>query len=84
MGSREGFTTRNLITCSTHLIQPSRLRYTRHVTSMERGRDAFKMLTVKPKGKRTLGRRKRRWEDNIRMDVKEIVDVRKILFPYSK
>ena len=35
-------------------------------------RNAFKMLTGKPTGKRLLGRRRRRWEDNIRMDLEEI------------
>ena len=39
---------------------------------MEEGRSAFKILTVKPTGKRPLGRPKRRWEDNIRIDLKEI------------
>ena len=34
---------------------------------MEEGRTAFKILTVKPPGKRPLGRPRRRWEDNIRM-----------------
>ena len=33
---------------------------------------AFKILTGKPSGKRTLGRPRRRWEDNIRMDLEEI------------
>ena len=33
---------------------------------------AFKMLTGKPTGKRPLGRARRRWEDNIRMNLKEI------------
>jgi hypothetical protein len=36
------------------------------------GRRAFKFLTDKPTGKRSLGRPRRRWEDNIRMDLKEI------------
>ena len=36
---------------------------------MEEGRSAFKILTGKPTGKRPLGRPKRRWEDNIRMDL---------------
>ena len=40
---------------------------------MEEGRNAFKMLTSKPTGKRPLGRPGRRWEDNIRMDLEEIV-----------
>ena len=39
---------------------------------MEKGRRAFKILTGKPTGKRALGRSKRRWEDNIRMDLEEM------------
>jgi hypothetical protein len=40
---------------------------------MEKGRSAFKILTGIPTGKRPLGRPRRRWEDNIRMDLEEIV-----------
>ena len=36
---------------------------------MEESRSAFKILTDKPTGKRPLGRPRRRWEDNIRMDL---------------
>ena len=39
---------------------------------MAEGRSAFKILTGKPTGKRPLGRPRRRWEDNIRMDLEEI------------
>ena len=39
---------------------------------MEEGRSAFKVLTDKPTGNRALKRSRRRWEDNIRMDLKEI------------
>ena len=39
---------------------------------MEEGRDAFQILTGKPTGKRSLRRPRRRWEDNTRMDLKEI------------
>ena len=39
---------------------------------MEEGRSAFKILTGKPTGKRPLGRPRRRWEGNIRMDLEEI------------
>ena len=39
---------------------------------MKEGRIAFKILTGKPTGKRPLGKPRRRWEDNIRMDLKEI------------
>ncbi len=40
---------------------------------MEEGRNAFKILTGTPAGKRPLGRPRRRWEDIIRMDLEEIV-----------
>ena len=39
---------------------------------MEEGRSVFKILTGKPTGKRPLGRPRRRWEDNIRMNLEEI------------
>ena len=39
---------------------------------MEEGRSAFKILTGKPTEKIPLGRPRRRWEDNIRMDLEEI------------
>ena len=43
-----------------------------HVARMEKGRSALKILTGKPTGKRPLGRPRRRWEDTIRIDLKEI------------
>ena len=43
-----------------------------HVARMEEGRSALKILTGKPTGKRALGRSRRRWEDNIRMNLEEI------------
>ena len=54
------------------VIKSRRLRWTVHVARMEEGRSAFKILTGKPTGKRPLGRPRRRWEDNIRMDLEEI------------
>ena len=39
---------------------------------MEEGRSSIKILTGKPTDKKPLGRPKRRWEDNIRMDFEEI------------
>ena len=39
---------------------------------MEEDRSAFKILTGKPTGKRSSGRPRCRWEDNIRMDLEEI------------
>jgi hypothetical protein len=48
------------------------LRWAGHVARMERGRRAFNILTDKPMGKRSFGRPRHRWEENIRMDLKEI------------
>ena len=39
---------------------------------MEEGRSTLKILTGKPTGKRPLGRPRRRWQDNIIMDLKEM------------
>ena len=44
----------------------------RSLARMEEGRSAFKILTGIPTGKRSLGRPRRRWEDNIRVDLEEI------------
>ena len=38
---------------------------------MKEGRNSFKILTGKPTGKRPLGGPRRKWEDNIRMDLEE-------------
>ena len=45
---------------------------------MEYGRSASNILTGKPAGKRPLGKSRRRWEDNVRMDLKAMVFRRKI------
>ena len=39
---------------------------------MEEGRNPFKILTGKPTGKRPFGRPRRRWENNIRLDLEDI------------
>jgi hypothetical protein len=38
---------------------------------MEDGKDVYRLLVGRPKGKRPLGRPRRRWEDNIKMDLSE-------------
>ena len=43
-----------------------------HVARMEEGRVVYKVLVGKPEGKRPLGRPRRRWEDNIKMDLQEV------------
>ena len=54
------------------MIKSRRLRWAGHVARMEEGRSAFKIVTGKATGKRPLGRPRRRWEDNLRMDLEEI------------
>ena len=54
------------------MIRARILRWGSLVARMEEGRSAFKIVTATPEGKRSLGRPRRRWEDNIRMDLKEI------------
>ena len=51
------------------VINSTRLRKTRHAARMEESRSVFKILTGKPTGKRPLGRPRRRWEYNVRMNL---------------
>ena len=39
---------------------------------MEQSRNAYRVLVGKPEGKRLLGRPRRRWEDNIKIDLREV------------
>jgi hypothetical protein len=39
---------------------------------MGKGRDVYRVLVRKPEGKRPLGRPRRRWEDNVRMELQEV------------
>ena len=43
-----------------------------HVARMGEERGVYRVLVGKPEGKRPLGRPRRRWVDNIRMDVQEV------------
>ena len=40
--------------------------------TMEEGTDVHKILVGKPEGKRPLGRPRRRWEDNIKINLQEV------------
>jgi hypothetical protein len=53
-------------------VKSRRMRWTGHVSRMEEERKVYKFLVGKPERKRPLGRPRRRWEDGIRMDLKEI------------
>jgi hypothetical protein len=49
------------------------MRWVRHVERVGDRRVVHRALVGKPEGKRALGRLKRRWEDNIKMDLQEVV-----------
>jgi hypothetical protein len=54
------------------VVKSRRMRWARHVTHMGEGRGVHRVLVGKPEGKRSFGRPRRRWEDNIKMDVQEV------------
>jgi hypothetical protein len=54
------------------IIKSRKMRWARHVARMEEKRNVYRLLVGKPKGKRPLGRQRRRWIDNIEMDLSEI------------
>ena len=43
-----------------------------HAAHTGERRGVYRVLVIKPEGKRPLGRRRRRWEDNIKMDLQEV------------
>jgi len=55
-----------------NVIKSHRLRWAGHAARMDENRTAYKILIGKPDGKTPLGRPRRRWEDNIRMDFNEM------------
>jgi hypothetical protein len=54
------------------MIKSRKLRWAGHVVRMGETRNAYRILVGKPEGKRSLGRPRRRWVDNIKMDLREI------------
>jgi hypothetical protein len=48
------------------------MRWEGHVARVGEMRNTYNILVGKPEGKRSVGRRRRRWEDNIRMYLREI------------
>jgi hypothetical protein len=54
------------------IIKLRRIRWVGHVARMGEKRNVYKLLVGKPEGKRPLGRPRRRWMDNIKMDLLEI------------
>ena len=54
------------------VIKSRRMRWAGHVARMGEERGAYRVLVGKPEGKRPLGRLRRRWVDNIRMDLQDV------------
>ena len=48
------------------------MRWAGHVSRMGEGRGVYRVLVGKPERKRPLGKPRRRWEDNIKMDLQEV------------
>jgi hypothetical protein len=54
------------------IIKSRRMRWAGHVARMGEKRNLYRLLVGKPEGKRPLGRPRRRWIDNIKIDLLEI------------
>jgi hypothetical protein len=54
------------------VIKSRRMRWVGHVARMGEGRGVYRVLVGRPESERQLGRPRRSWEDNIKMDLREI------------
>jgi hypothetical protein len=54
------------------VIISSRMRWAGHVARMGEGRGIYRVLVGRPESKRPLGRPRRRWEYNIKLDLREL------------
>jgi hypothetical protein len=61
------YSSRNIV----RVIKSRRMRWAGHVACMGEGRSFYIVLVGRPEGKSLLGRPRRRWEDNINMDLRE-------------
>ena len=65
----------NDLYCSPNIvrvIKSRRMRWAGHVARVGEGRGVYRVLVGKPDGKSLLGISRRRWEDNIKMDLQEL------------
>ena len=57
------------------VVKSRRMKWAGHVARMGKWRGVHRVLVGKPEGKRPLGRPRHRWEDNIKMDLREVEGV---------
>jgi hypothetical protein len=64
----------HILYLSSNIIKviKSRIRCVGHVACIREGRGDYTVLVASPKGKRPLGRPRHRWEDNIKIHLREI------------
>jgi len=65
----------NDLYCSPNIVQvikSKRMRWAGHVARMGDRRGVYRVLVGKPDGKRPLGRPRRKWDDNIKIDLQEV------------
>jgi hypothetical protein len=59
-------------TYGLRVVKSRRMRWAGHVARMGENRSVHRVLVGKPEGKRPLGKPRRRWEDNIKMDLQKV------------
>ena len=65
----------NDLYCSPNIvrvIKSRRMRWAGHVARMGERRGVYRILVGKPEGNRPLGRHRRRWENNVKMNLQEV------------
>ena len=67
---------RRCMICTAHqycsVIKSRRISWEGHIGRMGERRSVYRVLVRKSEGKRPIGRHRRRWEDNIKMDLQEV------------
>jgi hypothetical protein len=61
-----------LLPSTIRVIMSRRMRWAGHVARIGENRNAYRLLVGKPEGRRPLERPRRKWLDNIRMDLAEV------------
>jgi hypothetical protein len=67
--TRENYIMRSLMICTAHQMIKSRMRWAGQVARTVKRRGVYRVLVGTSEEKRPLGRPRRRWEDNIKMDL---------------